>query len=202
MEHYFINKEHVNSDYFTFCETFNDKKYKIYSCTDVFSNRKFDDGSLVLVNAIIKHKTQFENKNILDFACGYGLIAMLLSDQVENSKYYCTDINKTAIDLAKMNFKENKINNIIDVVQGDLFENVNAKFDVIVSNPPIKAGKKILFEFADKSKEFLQDDGILILVIKKNLGMQSLKEKLIEIYNNCEVIDRDRGYYVLECFKR
>ena len=82
-----------------------------------------------------------------------------------------------------------------------MFENVKGVFDFIVSNPPIKAGKKVLLDFAENSIKYLKDKGVLVLVIKKNLGADSLKTYLTNLYGNCEILERDKGYYILKCEK-
>ena len=82
-----------------------------------------------------------------------------------------------------------------------MFEKIDLSFNHIVSNPPIKAGKKYLLQFVDGAYSHLEKDGTLTLVIKKNLGADSLKKYLIELFGNCEVWERDKGYYILHCVK-
>lgn len=200
MEHYFINKEHKESDYFKFETKFLDKNYIFNSCSDIFSKNELDYGSLVLVKTVLKHFPDFEG-NVLDMCAGYGTIGILLSKNLPNTKFSLAEINKTGIELSKKNVKENKCLNIENIVESNLFENITEKFDMIVSNPPIKVGKQILFKFATDSYEFLNNGGNLVLVIKKNLGADSLKKHLISIYGNCEILNRDKGYYILKSTK-
>lgn len=200
MEHYFINKEHKEGDYFKFEAKFLDKNYIFNSCSDIFSKNELDYGSLVLVKTVLKHFPDFEG-NVLDMCAGYGTIGILLSQNLPNTKFSLAEINKTGIELSKKNVKENKCLNIENIVESNLFENITEKFDMIVSNPPIKVGKQILFQFATDSYEFLNNGGNLVLVIKKNLGADSLKKHLISIYGNCEILNRDKGYYILKSTK-
>ena len=74
----------------------------------------------------------------------------------------------------------------------------NMKFDVIISNPPIRAGKKVVFEILKKAKEHLNENGELWVVIRKSHGADSAKKKLEEVYGNCEIVKRDKGFYVLK----
>jgi len=114
-----------------------------------------------------------------------------------------SDINSTAVDLAKYNVKINKcMIEVENITTGNLFENIDTKFDHIVSNPPIKAGKKYLLEFVDESYNHLNNSGTLTLVIKKNLGADSLKKYLLELFGNCEVWERNKGYYILHSCKK
>jgi len=200
MDHYFINKEHKASDYFKFEANFLGDNYVFNSCSDVFSKNELDYGSLVLVKTILKCFPNFEGR-ILDICAGYGTIGILLSKHLKNSKFVLADINKTGVELANKNIQENNCLNIEKAIESDLFKNINETFDMLVSNPPIKVGKQVLFKFATDSKNYLNENGILVLVIKKNLGADSLKKHLISIYGNCKVLNRDKGYYILKSKK-
>ena len=200
MRHYFIPIEHKDEEYFEFSENFMDKHFVFRSCPDVFSKNQLDYGSLVLVKSIIEHKDVFSGK-IIDMCCGYGTIAILLSNFID-AEYYLSDINSTAVELAKINISNNAQNiNVNNVFVGNLFENIDDTFNHIVSNPPIKVGKKYLLEFVKQSYSQLVNGGTLTLVIKKNLGAGSLKDYLIELFGNCEVWERDKGYYILHSKK-
>jgi 16S rRNA (guanine1207-N2)-methyltransferase len=200
MRHYFVPREHESSEYFTFNASFAGRNLVFKSCSDVFSKDELDYGSLVLVNAILEKKELFSGK-IMDMCCGYGTIAILLSHDID-AEWYLSDINSTAVELAKENVLKNAKNiDIQNIAVGNMFENVKTMFNHIVSNPPIKAGKKYLLEFVDGAYRHLQDGGTLTLVIKKNLGADSLKKYLTQLFGNCEIWDRDKGYYILHSEK-
>ena len=200
MRHYFVPSEHKAEDYFDFSENFMGKNFVFRSCPDVFSKNQLDYGSLVLVKSVIEHKELFSGK-IMDMCCGYGTIAILLSNFIEG-EYYLSDINSTAVELAKVNVNKNaKSIEEKNIFVGNLFENIDTKFNHIVSNPPIKVGKKYLLAFVEQSYENLETDGTLTLVIKKNLGASSLKDYLTELFGNCEIWERDKGYYILHSKK-
>lgn len=195
--HYFVNKSHEESDFFTFSSEFMGKKYLMHSCSDVFSKNELDYGSLVLVKTLIK-KTILSG-TALDMCCGYGTIGILLADKLGIVPDMC-DINSTAVALAKKNAIENRTK-VGDVFESDMFSGVEKKYDHIVSNPPIKTGKKLLLAFADGAFEHLNIGGTLSVVIKKNLGADSFKKYLTSLFGNCEVLERDRGYYILHSVK-
>ena len=200
MRHYFVPSEHKAEDYFDFSAEFMGKNFSFTSCPDVFSKNQLDYGSLVLVKSVVEHKELFSGK-IMDMCCGYGTIAILLSNFID-AEYYLSDINSTAVELAKINVNKNaKTIDKNNIFVGDLFENIETKFNHIVSNPPIKVGKKYLLSFVEQSYENLENEGTLTLVIKKNLGASSLKDYLTELFGNCEVWERDKGYYILHSKK-
>ena len=176
------------------------KNFTFKSCPDVFSKNQLDYGSLVLVRSVIEHQDLFTGK-IMDMCCGYGTIAILLSNFI-SAEYYLSDINSTAVELAKYNVSKNGKNIDTDkIFVGNLFDEVSETFNHIVSNPPIKVGKKYLLDFVNQSFEKLEKDGTLTLVIKKNLGAGSLKDYLTELFGNCEIWERDKGYYILHSKK-
>lgn len=195
--HYFINKEHKEADFFTFSTVYNDKRYLIHSCSDVFSKNSLDYGSLVLVNSVLKEG--FLDGEVLDMCCGYGTIGLLLSDNTNANIDMC-DINSTAVMLAQKNAKENSVN-VGEIFESNMFEGVKKEYNHIVSNPPIKTGKKLLLEFADGAYSHLTNGGTLTVVIKKNLGADSFKKYLIGLFGNCDILKRDKGYYILHAKK-
>jgi len=177
-KHYFVSQEHKEEDYFSFKASFNGKEYTFRSCKDVFSKEELDYGSLVLVNTIRRHKELFSGE-VLDMCCGYGTIGILISEFIKCNIDMC-DINSTAVELAKINAKQNKAN-ISEIFESDLFAKVTKKYNHIVSNPPIKVGKKVLLSFVDGSYNHLEDGGTLSIVIKKNLGADSTKKYITNL---------------------
>ena len=196
-QHYFVNKEHKEGDFFTFSAEYNGKRYTIHSCNDVFSKNSLDYGSLVLVKTVINEGIL--DGDTLDMCCGYGTIGMLLADNVSVNIDMC-DINTTAVSLAKKNAQVNRVQ-VGEIFESDMFKFVTKTYKHIVSNPPIKTGKKLLLEFADGAYSHLSDGGTLTVVIKKNLGADSFKKYLAELFGNCEVLERDKGYYILHSKK-
>ncbi|HAJ77818.1 MAG TPA: class I SAM-dependent methyltransferase, partial [Clostridiales bacterium] len=142
MEHYFIEKEHKDSDFFEFTWQFLNYSYIFKSCDDVFSKDNVDYGTFVLLKAIAKNATIYGD--VLDIGCGYGVIGIVLSKLYPDIKITQSDVNETALMLTRNNIKVNNVNNIKKVVKSNAYENIEENFDFIISNPPIKAGKKVL----------------------------------------------------------
>lgn len=195
--HYFVPSKHSQDDYFTFNFRFNSHDFKFTSCDDVFSKNEIDEGSLILISTVLD-KLNLQGK-ILDIACGYGAIGVILSKELNTPIDMC-DINNLAIDLCRINAKNNDICDSLIFVS-DMWQNVEDKYNHIVSNPPIKVGKKVLLNFLDGLYNHLEDGGDVTIVIKKNLGADSTKKYLKDIFGNCEVLERDRGYYILHSTK-
>lgn len=198
MQHYFIDKEHSETDFFEFNDSVLDLELCFRSCDSIFSKNKIDDGTRALLNAIEK-KCNLNGKG-LDLGCGLGVIAIALI-KTFGVTFDMVDINNTAVKLSKENLIKNNVGNCANVFYSDGFSTVNDNYDFIVTNPPIKTGKKLLFELMNGAYEHLKDNGKLILVIRKDHGMESLKKHIISVFGNCEIIERNKGFYILKAEK-
>lgn len=196
MEHYFIAKQHSETDFFNFSWRFLEHDYTFKSCDDIFSKDNVDYGTFVLLKTIVKNKKL--SGKILDIGCGYGVIGIVLGKVFSNCEITQTDVNETAVMLTKENIKINNVKNIKNIFLSNAYENVYQKFDYIISNPPIKAGKDVLLEILLGAYDRLNDGGSLIFVIKKKFGEDSIRKKLQQKFSCVEIFERDSGYYILE----
>ena len=198
MQHYFIDKEHKESDFFEFKDNVLGYDLCFRSCDSIFSKNKIDDGTRTLLNTIAQN---CELKGTgLDIGCGLGVISIALIKKF-NVKFDMIDVNNTAVKLSNQNLIKNNVQHSAKAWLSDGFEKVEDVYDFIVTNPPIKTGKKLLFSLMDGAKEHLVHNGQLLLVIRKDHGMESLKKYLIEVFGNCEILERNKGYYILRSIK-
>lgn len=193
MAHYFTNNENLKSKLRTIKYDYGAFSFEFSSDNGVFSKNHLDFGSKLLIENVIKNSKS--NLNILDVGCGYGFIGISLC-KILVSNVTMIDVNKRAVHLTQMNIKNNKIDNA-KVFESNVYENVVDKYDLIVSNPPIRAGKKIVLEILLKAKDFLNIDGELWFVIRKDQGAKSIKQELEKTYK-IEVIDKDKGFYIFK----
>lgn len=194
MQHYFIDKQHNKEDYFDYTFEFNDKKYIFKSVDNMFSKDGLDEGTRVLLNTVI-NKVKLTG-DVLDLGCGIGSIGVVLKNEFPLINIDMVDINNTALTLARNNCNNNKAgdNNIF---YSNLYDNVDKKYNYIVTNPPIKVGKEILFNVVTGAKDHLVNGGEIILVIRKNHGQESMKKHMGKTFGNCEILKRDKGYYIM-----
>lgn len=168
--------------------------FMIHFCTDngVFCKEHLDFGTRLLLENIPWNEVVGD---ILDVGCGYGPIGIIAHKITGNSVTMC-DVNKRALHLTKMNLKENKVE--ATVVESNCYENIDGIFDTIITNPPIRAGKKIVYEILFGAKEHLTKDGKLFLVIHKDQGAKSLLKDLEKEYD-VEVLEKNKGFFVIKC---
>lgn len=192
MNHYFTKNNNIKSNEKTIEFTFNNKQYKFLTDNGVFSKDGLDIGTEVLLKAL-----NFENikGDVLDLGCGYGPIGIILSKNT-TAKIDMIDINDRAISLTKKNITLNKATNI-DVFESDGYENVKKKYDYIITNPPIRVGKEILYKILKEAKEHLKPDGELWFVINKHQGAKSTAKDMASVYN-IEVVEKSKNFFVIK----
>lgn len=198
MQHYFIDKPHTEADYFEFNDSVLGLDLCFRSCDSIFSKNKIDDGTRSLLEAVNK-KCELKGFG-LDLGCGLGVIAIALIKKY-NLKFDMVDINNTAVKLSKENLIKNNVQKNANVFYSDGFSEVKGNYDFIITNPPIKTGKKLLFELMQGAYNHLNSNGQLLLVIRKDHGMESLKKHINSIFGNCEIVDRNKGFYILKSVK-
>ena len=171
-----------------------DTVFSFYSDNGVFCKDKLDYGTRLLLENIDWNNV---SGSILDVGCGYGPIGIVASSITGSSVTMC-DVNKRALHLAERNIKENNVD--CRVVESNCYENITDTYDTIITNPPIRAGKKIVYEIVFGAKEHLNDNGSLYLVIHKDQGAKSLIKDLEKEYIT-EVLEKDKGFFVIKCKK-
>lgn len=194
MQHYFIEKEHKPEDYFEFEDNIGDMRLKFRSCDSVFSKNEIDEGTRTLLDTIFS-KVELSGSG-LDLGCGYGVIGISIIKKLGLTCDF-VDVNGVAVELTRHNIILNGVRTGAKVIKNDGLQGVDTKYDFIVTNPPIKTGKATLFRLMDESFEHLNEGGTLTLVIRKSHGEESLKKKLTELFGNCEILKRNKGYYIL-----
>lgn len=192
MEHYFTNNQNLKSELRDINFSLNEHNFVFKSDNGVFSKNKIDYASLFLVKTFLTTNKR-EINNILDIGCGYGFIGITLS-KILNKHVDMFDINKRAVHLSKMNIDINQVD--ASVEESNIYEKVENKYDLIITNPPIRVGKEILMEFLKGGLARLNKDGELWFVISKDQGAKSVKKELEKIAT-CELVDKSKGFWVI-----
>lgn len=164
----------------------------------VFSKNTVDYGSRVLLAAL--SNTSFTGK-VLDVGCGYGPIGLALAKKNPEAHFDLVDVNELALELAKKNVAQNQVANV-SIYESNAYTNVKADdYEAIVTNPPIRAGKQVVHDILANAYDHLKVGGTLTAVLQKKQGAPSAKKKMTEVFGNCEVILKDKGYFILQSVK-
>ena len=198
MSHYFVNDESVESKPRQIIYSFNGVDFSLESDNGVFSKNELDKGSELLIEQLLPIDL---GENILDIGCGIGVIGLTLAYFHPSLKVCLTDVNTRALSLCNENANSLKLSQRVTILQSDIYKKIEGKFNSIVSNPPIRAGKKVTYEIYKGALEHLVDSGSLYIVIRKNQGAKSVMSYLEELFGNVALLAREKGYYVLKATK-
>ena len=162
----------------------------------VFSKHTVDFGSELLIESYDVPE-QFQKASLLDIGCGYGTMGLAYGKAYPELSIEMIDVNERALVLAQENAKKNGIHNV-DIHESNLYDSVKkSKYEIIISNPPIRAGKIVVHTILEKAYDYLAENGQLVIVIQKKQGAPSAQKKMEEVFGNCERIQWDKGYWIL-----
>lgn len=193
-DHYYSKQpQSAEKTSFITCE-FKNQAFSFSTSTGVFSKKGIDFGSRLLIESFQAPDIEGD---FLDLGCGYGPIGISIAYFHDNHQVYMVDINERAIEFAQRNARHNDVSNVC-IIQSDGFEHLkDQSFAAIITNPPIRAGKKVIQGFFKESVTHLVDGGELWVVIQKKQGAPSVITYLSTLFTEVEVVERKKGYYII-----
>ena len=176
MGQYFTNEKLPSDVRKTECFVLGNK-FTFLTDNGVFSKDGLDFGSRLLLETIPLEEV---GGKILDMGCGYGVFGIILG-KLTSANIDMVDVNLRALHLTERNAKLNGVSNV-NVFESNVYEKISAKYSSIITNPPIRAGKKVVYDIVMNAKDYLNEDGKLFIVIRKEQGAKSLIVDLKKIY--------------------
>ncbi|MEQ2528948.1 class I SAM-dependent methyltransferase [Robertmurraya yapensis] len=196
-EHYYSRDQKVESNPTYWDFTLRNHKLKFKTDNGVFSKREVDFGSRLLVESFELPEVEGD---LLDVGCGYGPIGLSIAKDTGRN-IHMVDVNERALSLAKENATLNNIVNV-SIYESNCLDQVKHKeFAAILTNPPIRAGKKVVHQIFEQSFSYLKDQGELWVVIQKKQGAPSAIEKMTELFGDVETVEKKKGYFILRAKK-
>ena len=193
MNQYFTNNKELKSEVRVIKYTYGSNCYEFLSDNGVFSKNKIDFGSITLIETYLKNKKDI--KSFLDVGCGYGFLSIILARELKISGVG-VDVNLRALDLAQKNAKLDQAS--VSFKESNIYENVEGAFDLIITNPPIRAGKEVVMNILVDAQKHLNPDGEVWAVIRKDQGAKSIIKVLLHTYR-VEIKEKNKGFYVFCC---
>lgn len=197
--HYYSQEPTTEHDFEQWSFELKGKNFQFVTDSGVFSRETVDFGSRVLIDTFNWEELPADGK-ILDVGCGYGPIGLAIAFASQRF-VEMVDINSRAVELAQGNANRNGIKQV-DIHQSNIYEAVHEEtYAAIVSNPPIRAGKKVVHEILTGAYPRLKKGGTLTIVIQKKQGAPSAQKKMEETFGNAEIVTKDKGYYIIKSVK-
>ena len=190
MSYYFDKDTNVVSKEVTTRAEIGGKSYIFKTDNNVFSKKGLDFGTRTLLETLPLNRI---SGDVLDFGCGYGPIGIYVKSNTD-SNVDMVDVNERALNLARVNSRINGVD--ANIFQSDIYENVSKKYDYIISNPPIRVGKKILYKILFEAKSYLKAKGELWIVVNKDQGAKSLVKDLEKEYE-VRIVTKNKGFYII-----
>lgn len=193
-EHYFTPLPESQHKPAQVCFEYRGHSLKLETDSGVFSRLELDRGTEVLLDAL----PQTLCGGVLDMGCGYGAIGVAIGSAYPQCQITMSDVNQRACGLASQNARTNGV--AAEVLIGNGYETVKGrKFDFILQNPPIRAGKSVIYQMFADAKEALSPDGRLYLVIRKQQGAPSAQNYLQTLFAQVRAASKKSGFWVFEC---
>ena len=174
--------------------TYRGHTLRLTTDSGVFSRGEVDEGSALLLDSL-----PALTGRVLDLGCGAGVIGVSVG-KAYPVELVQSDVNERALALTRENLKRNGVAGT--VVESDGFAALEGLFDTILTNPPIRAGKAVIYRLFAESRDPLKDGGALYLVIRKQQGAESAKKYLETLFPSVEMIERKKGFWVLRCIRK
>lgn len=195
MSQYFTNDKNIKSEDISFGYTFNGRELKFISDAGIFSKNRIDYGTNLLLNTIELKGTRF-----LDLGCGYGIVGVCIASVDSTYNVLSVDVNERAVQITNENYKNNSIRNGKAIVN-NVYANITEKFDMIITNPPIRAGKEVVYDMVLGGINHLKEEGEMWVVIRKDKGGLSLYKNMQEVYKFVEINNKKSGYLIIKGIK-
>ena len=160
----------------------------------VFSRTEIDKGTRILLSAMPNRIAG----DVLDMGCGYGALGVSIKKLNPACRMTMADINERGVALAAQNATLNGVD--AEVLQSDGFAALSGRrFDLIVTNPPIRAGKRAIYQMFTDAATSLAENGTFWLVIRKQQGAPSAVTALRVLFQTVDIPEKKSGYWVIRC---
>ena len=202
MAHYYEENPQGESDRRVIQARMHGMDFFFTTDSEVFSKKFLDFGSRLLLETAIADLAEKGRKKgkLLDLGCGYGPIGIIMKRVYSSMEVTMVDINNRALELARENAETNGVK-FVDIHHSDGASEVTGLYDVVLTNPPVRAGKQTVFSFYDGAYDHMAEGALLYVVLQKKQGAPSSEKYLQEKFGNCEVIAKESGYWIMRSVK-
>ena len=166
-EHYYTNAPTSKHEERHISAQIGNRCLRFETDAGTFSKEHMDPGSRLLIDTV-----PALSGRVADIGCGWGAIGISLAVKNPDAFIEMVDVNERALALAQKNAAENAVANV-RIFASDALAEVEAGLSYVVTNPPIRAGKQVIYGFFAQAYEKLLPGGKLYIVIRKQHGAPS-----------------------------
>ena len=192
-DHYYTAAPTSEHNYQTAEWSYRGNELRFTTDAGVFSKGEVDFGTATLLRALPEDMTG----RVLDLGCGWGAVGVSIGKAFPACEIVMSDVNRRALELSEKNGLANGVR--VRVVESDGLENVDGIFDYIITNPPIRAGKQVIYKMFADSAGKLTDNGQLYIVIRRQQGAESALKYLKTLFEDVETVEKSGGFWVIRC---
>lgn len=196
MSHYYTDNRSLPHNRKEISFRFSGLQFVFTTDNGVFCKEHVDTGTAILLNSL---KDEPISGRILDMGCGYGVIGIVMKKLFKDSEVVMADINPRAVECSVSNAQRNGAE--CEILVSDGFKQIIGSYNTIITNPPIRAGKAVIYGMFEDSARMLDAGGKLYLVMRKQHGALSAIKKLEELFEKVEILDKDKGFFVIRATK-
>lgn len=194
-EHYFTSRPETSGDERLITARLRGDELRFWTDAGVFSRRGIDFGTRLLIETVRLPETG----EILDLGCGYGPVGIACAKATPSCRVTMVDVNQRALRLAEKNARLNGVSARVTILESDgLCALSDRLFDAVLINPPIRAGKAVVYRLFAEAAEHLRPGGSLWAVIRKKQGAESAKRELAKHFRNVTRVEQKKGYWILK----
>ena len=192
-DHYYSETPNSAHKPRTFTDTILGQALTFHTDAGVFSRDGVDTGSRILLQAA----GPLSGK-VLDMGAGWGAVGISIAKAYPEISVTMAEINSRAIELIHKNMAENGVTNC-ETVATDGYANITGTYDFILTNPPIRAGKAVIYQMFADARSRLTPNGAMYIVIRKQQGAPSAQKYLSTLYADVRIVEKEAGFWVLRC---
>ncbi len=196
--HYFAPSPRVRSSPRVVRARLRGRQWEFVTDRGVFARGGVDRGTRLLAEAVRIEPTD----HVLDLGCGYGPLGLVAAALAPAGRAVLVDINARAVELARENARRHGLDNV-EVLQGDGCAPVaGCQFDVVVTNPPIRAGRATWRRLVREAWTVLRPGGRFYFVARTAQGARTLAREVAEVFGTVVEREREAGYRVYEAVRQ
>lgn len=195
MNHYFTNNSNIKSDVREYKVSILEDTFTFFTDNGVFSKEHLDFGSRLLIESFIDNGIEGD---LLDLGSGIGVISIILSKKYKRH-VTMIEVNERAASLSKINASKNGVDALI--INKSIEDGHDGNYAYVVTNPPIRAGKKIVYKFFEVAYNCLADQGELWVVMRKQHGAESAIKEIESLFLNSVIVKKKNGFFIIKAIK-